>query len=67
MIILIWSVVIIVAVTLYLRQHYSKFQRLDVKHFKPVPLLGNMTRILLRQDHFAKQIEDLYNSFPGER
>jgi hypothetical protein len=67
MIVLIWSAVIITAVALYLKQLYSKFQKCEVKHFKPVPLLGNMTRAVLRQDHLSKLVNDMYEAFPDER
>ncbi|KAJ8729802.1 hypothetical protein PYW07_016840 [Mythimna separata] len=66
-ILLIWVAVLIAVLVLYLRQIYSRFSRYGVKHFKPVPLLGNMTRILLRINHFADDIFSLYRSFPEEK
>lgn len=64
---LIWTFVLIAAVTLYLRQAYSRFQKYEVKTLKPLPFLGNMARVLFRKDHFANDIKNLYNAFPEER
>nr|ALJ30298.1 cytochrome P450 monooxygenase CYP9A [Mamestra brassicae] len=63
-ILLIWVAVLIAVLVLYLRQVYSRFSRYGVKHFKPVPLLGNMTGILFRVNHFTDDIVNLYDSFP---
>uniref|UniRef100_A0A2A4JDS7 unspecific monooxygenase n=1 Tax=Heliothis virescens TaxID=7102 RepID=A0A2A4JDS7_HELVI len=65
--VLVWVAVLIAVVVLYLRQVYSKFSRYGVKHFKPVPLFGNMARIFFRLDHFIDDVMRLYNSFPEER
>nr|WNK22289.1 cytochrome P450 [Athetis lepigone] len=66
-ILLIWVAVLIAVLVLYLRQIYSKFHRYGVKHFRPVPLLGNMARVLFRYNHFIDDVLDLYRSFPEER
>ncbi|XP_068631672.1 cytochrome P450 9e2-like [Battus philenor] len=67
MLLLLWSVVFLVALALYLRQVYSRFSAYGVKTFEPVPLFGNMLRITTRLEHFAEQVEKLYNAFPEER
>ncbi|KAJ8729806.1 hypothetical protein PYW07_016844 [Mythimna separata] len=59
--------ILIGVLVLYLRQVYSSFSRNGVKHFKPLPFLGNVSRILLRQDHIAHDLLNLYHSFPKER
>ncbi|KAJ8728450.1 hypothetical protein PYW08_016835 [Mythimna loreyi] len=66
-ILLIWVVVLIAVIVLYLRQVYSTFRRNGIKHFKPIPLVGNMGKVLLRLDHMAYDLCNLYNSFPEER
>uniref|UniRef100_A0A2H1VNM2 unspecific monooxygenase n=1 Tax=Spodoptera frugiperda TaxID=7108 RepID=A0A2H1VNM2_SPOFR len=66
-ILLIWVAVLIGVVVLYLRQLYSTFSRHGIKHFKPIPLLGNMGTVLLRRQHLAYSIIDLYNAFPEEK
>ncbi|XP_013199514.1 cytochrome P450 9e2 [Amyelois transitella] len=67
MLLIIWGLVLVAALALYLHQVYSKFSILGVKHFKPVPLLGNMARVTLRMNHFSDDVERLYNAFPSER
>jgi hypothetical protein len=67
MLALIWCAVVVTALALFLRQKYSKFQQYDVKHFKPVPLMGNMTKVFLRRDHMVNQIKRLYDTFYDER
>ncbi|KAH9628879.1 hypothetical protein HF086_001114, partial [Spodoptera exigua] len=66
-ILLVWVAVLIAAVVLYFRQLYSSLSRHGVKHFKPVPIFGNMAGILLRIDHVCDSIMKLYNDFPEER
>ncbi|CAG9785905.1 unnamed protein product [Diatraea saccharalis] len=63
----IWCVVLVAALVLYLRQKYSRFSACGVKYLSPVPLLGNLTRMLFRIDHFSDQILRLYNAYPNER
>ncbi|KAM3960574.1 cytochrome P450 9e2-like [Aphomia sociella] len=67
MLFLIWTAVIVVGLTLYFRQIYSRFSKYGVKHFTPIPLLGNMARSLLRIDIITEDIERNYNAFPDER
>ncbi|KAJ8728448.1 hypothetical protein PYW08_016833 [Mythimna loreyi] len=67
MITLFWVTVLIGALVLYLRQVYSSFSRNGVKHLTPIPFLGNVGKILLRQDHIAHDLSNLYHSFPEER
>lgn len=67
MIHVIWSAVIVAALALYLRQVYSRFKKYNVKHFKPIPLLGNLGRVMLRMDHFTEDVDKLYKAFPEER
>ncbi|KAM3966418.1 cytochrome P450 9e2-like [Aphomia sociella] len=64
---LIWSATIIVAFTLYCRRVYTKFKRCGVKNYKPIPLLGNMARIMLRIDHLVDDLNRYYNDFPEDR
>nr|AFP20595.1 cytochrome CYP9A51 [Spodoptera littoralis] len=66
-VLLIWVAVLIAVVVLYLRQLYSTFSRHGIKHFKPVPLLGNMSKVLFRRQHLANNIVELYNAFPEEK
>ncbi|KAJ8729799.1 hypothetical protein PYW07_016837 [Mythimna separata] len=67
MIVLVWVSVLLAVLYIYYRQIYSKFSRYGVKHFTPVPVVGNMTRMLLRLDHAVEDIVKLYSSFPEER
>lgn len=66
-ILLVWVAVLIAAVILHIRQIYSRFKKYGVKYITPVPFLGNMTSVLLRQRHVADDVLDLYNRFPEER
>ncbi|KAJ8728457.1 hypothetical protein PYW08_016842 [Mythimna loreyi] len=66
-IIFVWVVVVLAALYFYNRQIYSKFSRYGVKQFAPVPILGNMTRMLFRVDHGVDDLVRLYSSFPEER
>ncbi|XP_026752919.2 cytochrome P450 9e2 isoform X2 [Galleria mellonella] len=67
MLYLIWFVVIIAALVLYHHQVYSRFAKYEVKHFNPVPILGNMIRVILRTEHFANDLQRYYDHFPEER
>ncbi|XP_028160700.1 cytochrome P450 9e2-like [Ostrinia furnacalis] len=67
MLLYIWIAVIIAAVWLYCRHVFSKFTKSGVKHFKPIPLFGNMAKLLFRYEHFADAVTDLYQAFPEER
>ncbi|KAJ8728460.1 hypothetical protein PYW08_016845 [Mythimna loreyi] len=67
MIIFVWVVVLLTALYFYNRQIYSKFSRYGVKHFKPLPFLGNMGNMLLRVDHSVEDLVRLYKDFPNER
>nr|CAB3515409.1 unnamed protein product [Spodoptera littoralis] len=64
---LIWLAVLIGVVALYFRRLYSSFSRQGIKHLKPVPLFGNMAKMLMRTEHFCDHIVNLYQSFPEER
>ncbi|KAL0893430.1 hypothetical protein ABMA27_015015 [Loxostege sticticalis] len=63
----IWITAFVAAVWLYFRQVFSRFTRYGVKHLPPVPLLGNMAKVVFRIHHMADDLEDLYKAFPGER
>nr|QZP43566.1 cytochrome P450 monooxygenase CYP9A198 [Ephestia elutella] len=67
MLLIIWAVIIVAALTLYLRQVYSRFSRHGVKHFRTVPFLGNMMDVTLRINHISDDIERLYKAYPNER
>nr|QPF77610.1 cytochrome P450 monooxygenase CYP9A151 [Ostrinia furnacalis] len=67
LLILIWSVVALAALYLYFRQLYSSLRQRGLKHFTPVPLLGNMAGMTLRYEHFSDYLKRLYDSFPEER
>nr|AAR37015.1 cytochrome P450 [Helicoverpa armigera] len=67
MIALLWLAVLVAALTLYLRQVYSRFSRFGVKHFEPVPLVGNLSTVLMRKAHASEDFNNLYQAFPGER
>ncbi|CAK1596655.1 unnamed protein product [Parnassius mnemosyne] len=67
MLLVIWSAVILAAAALYFRQLYSRFSRYGVKQFKPIPIVGNMARVMLRMNHFTDDTQRLYNAFPEER
>ncbi|XP_041978536.1 uncharacterized protein LOC121732648 [Aricia agestis] len=64
---LIWAGALVAAAALYFRQVYSRFSRYDVKSPPVLPLMGNMTRIILRMSHFTEDIDKAYFGFPGER
>ncbi|CAG9785904.1 unnamed protein product [Diatraea saccharalis] len=66
MLILIWLLVLIATLTIYFWKRYSRFSEYGVKHFSPVPLLGNMTAIVFRFNHFTDQIQSLYDAFPDQ-
>ncbi|KAJ8728458.1 hypothetical protein PYW08_016843 [Mythimna loreyi] len=67
MIIYVWVAVILAALYIYNRQTYSKFSRHGIKHFTPVPFLGNMFNILFRVNHVTEEFLSLYNAYPKER
>ncbi|CAG5032346.1 unnamed protein product [Parnassius apollo] len=67
MLLVIWSTAILVALALYFHQLYTRFSRYGVKQFKPIPILGNMTHIILRMIHVTDDTQRLYNAFPEER
>ncbi|XP_063381049.1 cytochrome P450 9e2-like [Cydia fagiglandana] len=67
MLLYIWTAALVAAVYLYCRQVYSRFSKHGVKHLKPVPLLGNMSPIIFRTQHFIDLVGELYNKFPEER
>lgn len=67
MLLYIWLAVALAAVWMYCRQIYSRFSKTGLKHFRPVPLLGNMTRQVFQLEHFVNTVEDLYKAFPEER
>ncbi|XP_026752035.2 cytochrome P450 9e2-like isoform X2 [Galleria mellonella] len=67
MLFLIWTGLILCALWLYFHQVYSRFSKHGVKHFKPIPILGNMARLMFRIDLFTDDIERNYNAFPKER
>nr|QZP43536.1 cytochrome P450 monooxygenase CYP9A197 [Ephestia elutella] len=62
-----WTLVIVAALTLYYRQKYSRFSKYGVQHLKPIPVFGNMFRILFRLEHFGKNFERVYDAFPNDR
>ncbi|XP_041978535.1 cytochrome P450 9e2-like [Aricia agestis] len=67
MLYVVWAVALVASLVLYCRQVYSRFSRHGVRHRRPVPLLGNMTRLMLRLDHFTEDVDKSYAAFPGER
>ncbi|XP_059051583.1 cytochrome P450 9e2-like isoform X2 [Achroia grisella] len=67
MLFLIWVGLILAALWLYYHQVYSRFSKHGIKHFKPLPILGNMARLMFRIDLFTESIERNYYAFPGER
>ncbi|KOB74837.1 Cytochrome P450 [Operophtera brumata] len=67
MLLLVWGVVITAAAYLYFSQLYSRFSRHGVKNLPTLPLMGNMTRLMLRKEHMAEDIYRLYMAFPNER
>nr|CAZ65619.1 cytochrome P450 [Cnaphalocrocis medinalis] len=67
MLMYVWLAAMAAAVWLYCRQIYSRFSKAGVKHFKPLPIVGNMLKILLRMDHFTDNIESLYFAYPDEK
>nr|AAP80766.1 cytochrome P450 [Spodoptera litura] len=66
-ILLIWSAVLVAVITLYFRRLYSSFSRHGIKHIKPVPILGNMAKVVLRAEHVSDGLTKVYNDFPEER
>ncbi|CAH0397697.1 unnamed protein product [Chilo suppressalis] len=67
MLFLIWCLVLLASLALFFKGKYSRFSSYGVKYLRPVPLLGNMSSILFRIEHFSEQIYRLYNEFPNER
>ncbi|XP_050345947.1 cytochrome P450 9e2-like [Nymphalis io] len=65
--ILIWSTVLLAALTLYFRQTYSRFSDYGVKHMKVIPFFGNMAGVAFRMDHLTDQFDKIYKAFPNER
>lgn len=55
------------AVTLYLRQTYSRFSDYGVKHLKVVPFFGNVMKVFLRLEHFSEDLTKHYRNFSEER
>ncbi|XP_059058018.1 uncharacterized protein LOC131851527 [Achroia grisella] len=64
---LVWFVVVVAALALYYRQVYTRFSKYGVKHFSPIPVVGNMGRIILRVEHFTDDVQRNYDQFPEER
>ncbi|XP_053607719.1 cytochrome P450 9e2-like [Plodia interpunctella] len=62
-----WTLVFITALTLFLRQKYSRYTPYGLQHLKPLPLVGNMFGILTRKEHFTTNMEKVYNAFPNAR
>ncbi|CAH1645261.1 unnamed protein product [Spodoptera littoralis] len=67
MILLIWLAVLVAAVTLYFRKLYSTFSDYGIKHKPPVPIFGNMHKIIFRTEHINDALTNLYNEYPEER
>ncbi|KAG6461827.1 cytochrome P450 9e2 [Manduca sexta] len=67
MLLIIWALVLVAAAVEYIRRTYTLFTRQGVKQIAPVPLLGDMTPLLLRKEHFTKHMERIYNENSGER
>ncbi|NP_001103404.1 cytochrome P450, family 9, subfamily a, polypeptide 19 [Bombyx mori] len=67
MIIIIWTLVIGLALLLYLKQTYSYFSKHEIKSVTPLPILGNMGKIVFKFNHLVDDISQLYNNFPEER
>ncbi|XP_075973977.1 cytochrome P450 9e2-like [Anticarsia gemmatalis] len=66
-ILVLWVGVLVIAVWLYLRQTYSVFEKYGVKHFKPLPFIGNMGKVMTRQRSLAVDVVELYKAFPEEK
>lgn len=67
MIIFLLCVILVLALLVpYFRQIFL-FRQHGIKYFMPLPLVGNMGGILLRQSHTADDLLKLYKSFPEER
>ncbi|XP_028036963.1 cytochrome P450 9e2-like [Bombyx mandarina] len=67
MIIIIWTLAIGLAFLLYLKQIYCYFSKHEIKSITPLPILGNMGKIVFKINHFVDDISQLYNKFPEER
>ncbi|XP_075973963.1 cytochrome P450 9e2-like [Anticarsia gemmatalis] len=67
MTVLLWVGLLVIAVWLYLRQTRSVFEKYGVKHFKPLPFIGNMGKVLLRQRNIGFDVRDTYEAFPEEK
>ncbi|XP_013135368.1 PREDICTED: cytochrome P450 9e2-like isoform X2 [Papilio polytes] len=67
LLLVIWVLTASCAAWLYFRQVYSRFSRYGVRSLRPLPPVGNMARITLRQEHFSDSIEKLYDAFPEDR
>ncbi|XP_075973978.1 cytochrome P450 9e2-like [Anticarsia gemmatalis] len=67
MIFFIWVFLLLIALVLYYKEVYSRFQKHGVKHFTPLPLLGNVGELVTRQAHIVDSFDKLYYNFPEER
>uniref|UniRef100_A0AAU7NIQ9 unspecific monooxygenase n=1 Tax=Maruca vitrata TaxID=497515 RepID=A0AAU7NIQ9_MARVT len=46
---------------------YNYFSKHEIKSITPLPILGNMGKIVFKINHFVDDISQLYNKFPEER
>ncbi|XP_013171919.1 PREDICTED: cytochrome P450 9e2-like [Papilio xuthus] len=60
MVLLVLLSAVAVALAVYLRHVYTRFSKYGVKSLTPLPILGNMARIVIRMDHFAQNMERMY-------
>ncbi|GBP26426.1 Cytochrome P450 9e2 [Eumeta japonica] len=67
MYILIWGCALLVVFYLYLRKKHSYFKDHGVNHLPPAPVFGNVTKTILRMEHFVNNLNKLYFAFPEDR
>ncbi|CAK1596657.1 unnamed protein product [Parnassius mnemosyne] len=67
MLLLILTTVLLVTLTIYFRQVYSRFRRYGVKQLKPFPIVGNMGSVTLCLSHYSYDTVKLYSAFQNER
>nr|BBE49547.1 cytochrome P450 monooxygenase [Adoxophyes honmai] len=63
----IWISVLLIAITLYCKQVYSRFSKSGVSHFTPFPIVGNTGSFLIRAKHFVDAIDETYKTFLNDR
>ena len=57
-------IIVVSALTYYFFKKKNLFERLDIPHEPPIPILGNMASCVFRKKTFLQVIQKLYDSHP---